>query len=65
MTVIDEQGVVIADSEEQAERMDNHLGRPEIQETLKTGAEGQALRFSATMHTTFVYRAREVVIDRR
>jgi two-component system phosphate regulon sensor histidine kinase PhoR len=60
LTVIDAQGVVVADSEEQAERMDNHLDRPEIQQALTTGAEGEAVRFSATLRSTLVYRARQV-----
>lgn len=60
LTVIDADGTVIADSEERAERMDNHLKRPEIQEALRTGGEGQAVRPSSTMRTTFVYRARSV-----
>src|SRR5687767_9877965 len=37
LTVIDAEGTVIADSQEQAERMDNHLDRPEIRESLRTG----------------------------
>jgi len=59
LTVIDVDGTVIADSEEQADRMDNHLRRAEIQESIRSG-EGKAERFSATLRTTLLYRARPV-----
>ncbi len=59
LTVIEADGTVIADSEEDPERMDSHLERPEIQQALVQG-EGQAQRFSSTLRTTLVYRARAV-----
>jgi two-component system phosphate regulon sensor histidine kinase PhoR len=64
LTVIDDLGRVVADSQERAERMDNHLERPEIQAALRDG-QGRAERPSATLRTTLIYRARPVRLDER
>ena len=54
LTIIDSEGLVIADSREEATNMDNHLLRPEIQESLKLG-EGHAERFSNTVKQNMKY----------
>ncbi len=56
ITLIDPQGKVLADSEEDPLKMDNHRGRPEIREALKTGT-GQAVRHSPTLGHDLVYLA--------
>lgn len=56
ITVIDPDGVVLADTEGDPERMDNHALRPEIQEAL-TGELGSSTRFSNTVRQPFLYVA--------
>jgi two-component system phosphate regulon sensor histidine kinase PhoR len=47
---------VLADSEEEPHKMDNHAGRPEVQEAL-AGGLGTATRFSTTVGETMMYVA--------
>lgn len=56
ITVVDPQGVVVADSEENPKAMENHRGRPEIIEALG-GATGRSLRFSSTAQKEMLYIA--------
>jgi two-component system, OmpR family, phosphate regulon sensor histidine kinase PhoR len=56
VTVIDNSGRVLADSEQDAETMQNHLTWPEIQQALAF-REGQSVRHSATLGRDVVYRA--------
>lgn len=56
ITVVDPQGVVVADSEENPKTMENHRGRPEILEALG-GATGRSLRFSSTAQKEMLYIA--------
>jgi len=56
ITLIDAGGTVIADSEEEASRMDNHLNRPEIQEA-RIRNTGRAVRFSTTLEIDTLYIA--------
>ena len=56
ITVVDPEGIVIADSYENPARMENHKGRPEIAEALSTGT-GKALRFSPTFQQEMLYVA--------
>jgi two-component system phosphate regulon sensor histidine kinase PhoR len=57
ITLIDLNGVVIADSDENPEIMDNHLDRPEVIHAL-TGQEGISRRSSYTMEEEHLYLAR-------
>lgn len=59
LTVIDNKGVVIADSQERPEIMDNHSRRPEIIQARLTGA-GTSSRFSNTLKLEMIYRAQSV-----
>ena len=59
ITVVDPKGVVLADSEEDPSRMDNHLNRPEIVESLQAGT-GSSIRFSHTLGFDMFYSARAV-----
>ncbi len=56
ITLIDAGGTVIADSEEEASRMDNHLNRPEIQEA-RIRNTGRSVRFSKTLEIDTLYIA--------
>lgn len=59
VTVIDRNGIVLADSHEDPFSMDNHLRRPEIQTAYSRG-EGTAQRYSYTLEEDFLYVARPV-----
>jgi len=56
VTIVDRQGVVLADSQHDAATMENHAGRPEIQAAL-AGRQGTAVRRSATLDVDFCYLA--------
>jgi len=56
ITVIDPDGVVLADSEEDPKSMDNHKRRPEVAEALE-GKVGQSVRFSRTVKEDMLYVA--------
>jgi len=54
VTVIDDQGLVLADSEKDPARMENHRYRPEVTEALE-GKVGQSLRHSVTVEEDMLY----------
>jgi len=54
VTFIDARGVVLGDSHADWTEMDNHLGRPEVQEALKQ-ERGVSSRFSRTMGFRMMY----------
>lgn len=56
LTVIDDNGVVLADSEADPLEMENHAGRPEFVESLQ-GRTAVSRRFSSTVGTEFLYAA--------
>ncbi len=56
ITLVGPDGKVLADSQEDPVKMDNHTGRPEIREALETGT-GRAVRYSATIGHDMVYLA--------
>tara|TARA_R100001143_G_C3357467_1_gene133357 strand:+ start:114 stop:1904 length:1791 start_codon:yes stop_codon:yes gene_type:complete len=55
-TIIDSQGIVLADSHDNASQMPNHLRRPEIQNAIASGS-GQVSRFSQTIGEDLIYYA--------
>lgn len=59
ITLVADDGSVLADSEFEARRMDNHLGRPEIRDALRMGT-GFSLRISDTMGETYLFVARSM-----
>jgi len=63
ITVIDNDGTVLADSNENPAQMDNHGTRPEILTAL-TGSTGSSLRFSKTLSQNMVYVAIPLQEDR-
>ncbi len=59
VTIIAPDGEVVGDSQISADKLadlENHLGRPEVQDALKTG-QGTAIRYSATLRTDMLYVA--------
>ncbi|TDX52656.1 two-component system histidine kinase PnpS [Orenia marismortui] len=56
ITIIDSKGKVLADSRKDPMKMENHLGRPEIQEVLK-GSLGKEIRYSSTLDINMKYIA--------
>ena len=56
VTVIDPQGVVLADSDQDPESMENHADRPEIQAAYQNRV-GSAIRRSATLGRDLCYLA--------
>lgn len=67
ITVVDDAGVVLADSRLSADKvpsLDNHLSRPELRDAGRTGT-GTAVRRSDTLGIRFMYLARKIEIDGR
>ncbi len=56
VTWIDADGTVLYDNDADAALLENHLGRPEVQDALASG-EGEAVRRSDTMDTNTFYYA--------
>ena len=63
ITIVDESGVVVADSDEQPSLMDNHLNRPEIIQSKLDGI-GSSQRFSATLNQEMMYLAIPLLLDK-
>lgn len=55
-TIIDESGKVLADSEDDPLKMDNHLDRPEVKAIFEEGKErGESIRYSETLGFNMMY----------
>jgi two-component system, OmpR family, phosphate regulon sensor histidine kinase PhoR len=63
-TLIDENGVVLADSDKESESMDNHAKREEIIQAHKVEF-AQAIRFSDSVKSDFLYVAHRFEHDER
>lgn len=59
ITIIDETGRVLGDSNEDSSKMENHINRPEVQEANISGT-GSSIRFSKTLSKNFFYLAMSV-----
>ena len=57
VTIIDASGTVLADSEADPARMENHADRPEFRESISAGRTAITRRFSNTVGTEFLYVA--------
>jgi two-component system, OmpR family, phosphate regulon sensor histidine kinase PhoR len=57
VTLVSSYGNVLADSDENPAKMENHGDRPEIRDAL-SGSSGYAVRYSATLRRDLVYFAR-------
>ncbi len=64
VTIVDRQGVVLADSQHDPATMENHGGRPEIREAI-AGRRGAAERRSATIDVPLSYLAVPVVLEKQ
>ncbi|HEX9021788.1 MAG TPA: ATP-binding protein, partial [Nitrospirota bacterium] len=62
VTVIAPDGRVLGDSDKESSQMENHLGRPEIQQALTKGS-GMSMRHSATLNEELLYAATRVTRD--
>lgn len=62
VTIISGDGIVLGESDEDPNQMDNHIDRPEIQQAMSQG-EGSSTRFSQTLEQRMMYVASPVVID--
>lgn len=56
ITIIDETGRVLGDSNEDSSKMENHINRPEVQEANISGT-GSSIRFSKTLSKNYFYLA--------
>lgn len=62
ITIIDQSGLVLADSQESPGAMENHGDRPEFKSALKVGT-GSSIRYSYTLQTPMIYLAISVLPD--
>lgn len=63
-TVVDTEGVVLADSENDPEKMNNHFDRPEIQDVLQQNETfGESIRHSTTQDFNMMYVALPLVSE--
>jgi two-component system, OmpR family, phosphate regulon sensor histidine kinase PhoR len=60
VTIIDDTGRVLEDSQHDPETMENHSNRPEIQQAFASG-QGQSVRHSTTLDRELVYRAMKYI----
>jgi two-component system phosphate regulon sensor histidine kinase PhoR len=56
VTIVNAGGKVLADSQSDPQTMENHAGRPEIQDAFAKG-EGQSIRHSVTVNNNLLYYA--------
>lgn len=56
VTIIDAEGVVLGESDEDPAQMDNHLSRPEVRQARIAG-QGTSIRYSQTLETDMLYAA--------
>lgn len=61
ITIIDSEGIVLADSNEDPAKMENHKNRPEIKTALLSKTTGQSIRFSETIKIDMMYVAIPVI----
>lgn len=62
ITIIDEKGNVVADSDKEKSQMENHSNRYEIIHAKHEGY-GKTIRFSKTLNQELLYVAKKIVID--
>jgi len=62
LTIINPEGMVLGDSEENPQKMENHSDRPEIKEAIK-GRIGKSSRYSTTLKKDMMYLALPIKDD--
>jgi len=60
VTLIDMNGIVLADTEELPENMDNHLHREEVKNAIRMEKTATSVRYSNTLNTEYMYAATPV-----
>ncbi len=60
VTIITLDGRVLGDSDTESSRMENHVGRPEVQQSLMYGL-GMSERYSQTLHDDMLYVAKKII----
>ena len=63
VTIITDDGTVIADTHEKPENMNNHLNRDEVSKAIKNNALATSIRFSSTVEADFMYVAVPVQME--
>ncbi|HOV91054.1 MAG TPA: ATP-binding protein [Syntrophorhabdaceae bacterium] len=64
ITVIDNQGTVLADSEKDPQTMENHRMRPEFIDAI-SGDTGKSIRFSITVEEKMLYVSVPIIVDNK
>ncbi len=64
ITVIDNQGTVLADSEKDPQTMENHRMRPEFIDAI-SGDIGKSIRFSITVEEKMLYVSVPIIVDNK
>lgn len=64
ITIVDEKGNVIAESDKNKELLENHSNRKEILDAKDFGI-GKSIRYSTTMHKELLYIAKKVTINKK
>lgn len=62
VTIIDPNGVVLAETSTNPQEMENHLNRPEVQQALKNQVASE-IRYSKTIRTEMLYAAAPMMAD--
>ncbi|MFC1553280.1 ATP-binding protein [candidate division KSB1 bacterium] len=62
LTLIDEKGIVLGDSEKDPDTMENHRYRPEISDAIENGS-GWSIRYSETLEHDMMYVAVRFIVD--
>jgi len=63
ITLVDINGVVLADSDHNPDLMDNHRNRPEIAEAVENKSSAESIRYSSTIGEEMLYLAEPVIFD--
>lgn len=61
LTIVDSSGRVLADSEGEPSKMENHKSRPELEPIFKGERTGKSERFSTTVHKEMLYVAHALI----
>jgi two-component system phosphate regulon sensor histidine kinase PhoR len=63
VTIVDQTGLVLSDTDENPENMMNHINRDEIKSAFETGKTSVSLRYSDTVKADYLYAATVFDID--
>ena len=63
VTIVDQTGLVLSDTDENPENMMNHINRDEIKSAFETGKTSVSLRYSDTVKADYLYAATVFKLD--